>query len=120
MRPTVKLILPYPPSVNSYWQANGHRRFISKEGVKFTKEVQEYVKLNHLKGFGDKKVAVSVMIHPRSKRRFDLDNTLKAILDAMMKAGMYDDDSQIEFIEIARGEEVDGGQAIVHLYEYEE
>lgn len=43
------------------------------------------------------------MIHPRSKRKFDLDNTLKAILDALMKAGMYDDDSQIEYIEIARG-----------------
>lgn len=119
MRPTLKLVLPYPPSVNNYWQANGHRRFISKEGVKFTKDVQKYVDANNLKGFGNKQVAVSVMIHPRSKRRFDLDNTLKAILDSMMKAGLYDDDSQIEFIEIARGEQVEGGQAIVHLYEYE-
>lgn len=119
MKPTLKLVLPYPPSVNNYWQANGHRRFISKEGVKFTKAVQDYVKVNRLKGFGKDQVAVSVMIHPRSKRRFDLDNTLKAILDAMMKAGLYDDDSQIEFIEIARGEQVDGGQAVVHLYEYE-
>ena len=49
---------------------------------------------------------------------FDLDNTLKAILDALMKAGMYDDDSQIEYIEIARGEKVDGGKAVIHLYDY--
>ena len=42
------------------------------------------------------------MIHPRSKRKFDLDNTLKAILDALMKADMYNDDSQIDYIEIAR------------------
>ena len=35
-----------------------------------------------------------------------------------MKAGMYDDDSQIEYIEVARGEQVDGGKAVIHLYDY--
>jgi crossover junction endodeoxyribonuclease RusA len=115
---TIRLELPYPPSVNSYWRANGHRRYISKEGVAFTNEVLLIVKTQKPKTFGDKQVAISVMIHPRSKRKFDLDNTLKAILDALMKAGMYDDDSQIEYIEIARGEAVDGGKAVVHLYDY--
>jgi crossover junction endodeoxyribonuclease RusA len=115
---TIRLELPYPPSVNSYWRANGHRRYISKEGVAFTNEVSLIVKTQKPKTFGDKQVAISVMIHPRSKRKFDLDNTLKAILDALMKAGMYDDDSQIEYIEIARGEAVDGGKAVVHLYDY--
>ncbi|QRV71479.1 RusA family crossover junction endodeoxyribonuclease [Methylophilales phage MEP301] len=118
MNPTIRLELPYPPSVNSYWRANGHRRYISKEGVEFTKAVDLVVKQSNAKSFEEKKVAVSVMIHPRSKRKFDLDNTLKAILDALMKAGMYNDDSQIEYIEIARGEAVDGGKAVVHLYDY--
>tara|TARA_R110000803_G_scaffold28544_2_gene65908 strand:+ start:342 stop:725 length:384 start_codon:yes stop_codon:yes gene_type:complete len=118
VNPTIRLELPYPPSVNSYWRANGHRRYISKEGVALTNEVSLIVKTQKPKTFGDKQVAISVMIHPRSKRKFDLDNTLKAILDALMKAGMYDDDSQIEYIEIARGEAVDGGKAVVHLYDY--
>ncbi len=118
MSPTIRLELPYPPSVNSYWRANGHRRYISKEGVEFTKAVDLVVKQSNAKSFEEKKVAISVMIHPRSKRKFDLDNTLKAILDALMKAGMYNDDSQIEYIEIARGEAVDGGKAVVHLYDY--
>jgi len=118
MNPTIRLELPYPPSVNSYWRANGHRRYISKEGVEFTKAVDLVVKQSNAKSFEEKKVAISVMIHPRSKRKFDLDNTLKAILDALMKAGMYNDDSQIEYIEIARGEAVDGGKAVVHLYDY--
>ena len=118
MSPTIRLELPYPPSVNSYWRANGHRRYISKEGVEFTKAVDLVVKQSNAKSFEEKQVAISVMIHPRSKRKFDLDNTLKAILDALMKAGMYNDDSQIEYIEIARGEAVDGGKAVVHLYDY--
>ena len=118
MKKTVRLDLPYPPSVNTYWRANGHRRYISPAGVKFTEEVSLVVKNKKPRTFGDKQVAISVMIHPRSKRKFDLDNTLKAILDALMKAGMYDDDSQIEYIEIARGEHTDGGKAVVHLYDY--
>ena len=89
MRPTVRLQLPYPPSVNSYWRANGHRRFISKEGVAFTKEVDLIVKQSGAKSFGENRVAISVMIHPRSKRKFDLDNTLKAILDAHRKVKSY-------------------------------
>jgi|TARA_R110002050_G_scaffold205306_5_gene341057 crossover junction endodeoxyribonuclease RusA len=118
MKPTVRLELPYPPSVNSYWRANGHRRFISKEGVAFTKEVDLIVKQSRAKSFGENRIAISVMIHPRSKRKFDLDNTLKAILDALMKAGMYNDDSQIDFIEIARGEAVPKGAAIIYLYDF--
>jgi len=118
MKKTVRLDLPYPPSVNTYWRANGQRRYISPAGVKFTEEVSLIVKNKKPKTFGDKQVAISVMIHPRSKRKFDLDNTLKAILDALMKAGMYDDDSQIEYIEIARGENIDGGKAVVYLYDY--
>lgn len=118
MKKTIRLDLPYPPSVNTYWRSNGKRRYISPAGVKFTEEVSLVVKMQKPKTFADKQVAISVMIHPRSKRKFDLDNTLKAILDALMKAGMYDDDSQIEYIEIARGEQVDGGKAVVYLYDY--
>jgi len=118
VKKTIRLDLPYPPSVNTYWRSNGKRRYISPAGVKFTEEVSLIVKMQKPKTFADKQVAISVMIHPRSKRKFDLDNTLKAILDALMKAGMYDDDSQIEYIEIARGEQVDGGKAVVYLYDY--
>ena len=118
MKKTIRLDLPYPPSVNTYWRSNGKRRYISPAGVKFTEEVSLIVKMQKPKTFADKQVAISVMIHPRSKRKFDLDNTLKAILDALMKAGMYDDDSQIEYIEIARGEQIDGGKAVVYLYDY--
>ena len=120
MKPTLRLELPYPPSVNSYWRANGHRRYTSPEGQAFTKEVTVIVKNAGGKGFGVAPLGISVMIHPRSKRRFDLDNTLKAILDAMMKAGLYEDDSQFEYIEIARGDFVEGGKAVVHIYEIEE
>lgn len=119
MKPTVRYELPYPPSVNNYWHTSGKRRYISPAGKKFTEDVAKNVYEQGYKRFGNKSLGISVMIHPRSKRIFDLDNTLKAILDALMKAGCYDDDSQFEYIEIARGEAKDGGAAVVHIYELE-
>jgi Holliday junction resolvase RusA-like endonuclease len=35
-----------------------------------------------------------------------------------MKAGMYNDDSQIDYIEIARGEAVKNGKAVINLNEF--
>ena len=119
MKPTVRYELPYPPSVNNYWHTSGKRRYISPAGKKFTEDVAKNVYEQGYKRFGNKSLGISVMIHPRSKRIFDLDNTLKAILDALMKAGCYDDDSQFEYIEIARGAAKDGGAAVVHIYELE-
>jgi crossover junction endodeoxyribonuclease RusA len=103
------LNLPYPPSVNTYWRANGKRRFISKEGVAFKKAVIEYVVENELSSLGEARLAVHITVHPRSKRRFDIDNVCKAILDSMMAAGLYDDDSQIDWLTVKRGEQTVGG-----------
>jgi len=111
------LELPYPPSVNTYWRANGKRRFISKEGTLFKLAVHAYCVKEKIQSFGDKRLNVYINIHPRSKRRFDLDNCLKAILDAMMAAGVYDDDSQIDQLSINRVEPIVGGKSVVVINE---
>lgn len=110
--------LPYPPSVNTYWRANGKRRFISKEGVLFKTAVQAICMRDKIPSFGDKRLSVNIYIHPRSKRRFDLDNCLKAILDALMNAHVYDDDSQIDMLSISRSTPRKGGAAVVSISEY--
>lgn len=112
-------MLPYPPSVNTYWRSNGKRRFISKSGVDFANAVQAIVFDQNRKWFGEKRLQINIVIHPRSKRRMDLDNCLKAILDALMKAGCYVDDSQIDYLTIKRGSEMKGGSSEVEILEYE-
>lgn len=107
------LILPYPPSVNTYWRANGKRRFLSKAGVEFKKAVAEYVIDNNIPKLGNARLSVDIVISPRSKRIFDLDNLLKAILDSLMDAGVYDDDSQVDDLCIRRGQPKKGGACIV-------
>lgn len=109
--------LPYPPSVNTYWRANGKRRFISKEGVLFKTAVHAICVRDKIKSFGDKRLNVNIYIHPRSKRRFDLDNCLKSILDALMAANVYDDDSQIDVLSISRSDPIKDGKAVVSINE---
>lgn len=111
------LYLPYPPSVNTYWRANGKRRFISKAGVEFKKAVSDYVAGNTIPKFGDSRIRLDIVIQPRSRRAFDLDNVCKAIFDSMMDAGVYDDDSQIDEFTIRRGVAIKGGRCIVIIEE---
>jgi crossover junction endodeoxyribonuclease RusA len=109
------LELPHPPSVNTYWRANGNRRYISPEGMKFKKDVAEYVIKHEVPKLGSKRLKVLIFYHPRDKRRSDLDNRLKGTLDALQDAGVYDDDEQIDHLTIQRGEIKSGGGITVAI-----
>ena len=111
----VTLTLPYPPSVNSYWRANGHRRFISAEGRKFKEAVAEYIAAEKIQKFGAAPLEVIMVLRPRDRRKTDIDNRIKAVLDALQDAGVYDDDCQIEKLTVARGELLKGGQTVVMI-----
>ena len=90
------LHLPYPPSINNYWIASGHRRFISKRGVEFKQAVSEYVALHQLESFGGALVDVNIILRPRNLRLMDIDNCIKPILDALQDAGLMLDDQRSE------------------------
>jgi len=103
------LHLPYPPSINNYWIASGHRRFISKRGVEFKQAVSEYVALHQLESFGDGSVVVDIVLRPRDARLMDIDNCIKPILDALQDSGLMTDDKQVHQVSITRGLVMKGG-----------
>ncbi len=99
----IELDLPYPPSVNTYWRNVTGRTLISKKGRTYRKEMIATVAMQQpgdpLRG----RLEVSVTAYPPDNRRRDLDNVLKALLDGMQHAGVYEDDSQIDHLAISRG-----------------
>jgi crossover junction endodeoxyribonuclease RusA len=60
-------------------------------------------------------LAVEVEIFPPDHRRRDIDNVLKALLDALQHGGAYVDDSQIVQLALAKRDPVTGGKTIVHI-----
>lgn len=106
--------LPYPPSVNHYWRRVGDRTLISREGRKFRKRVVARLARRVAEPMSGR-VAVHVIAHPPDRRRRDLDNAMKALLDALGHGGVYEDDGQIDRLEIERGSVVPGGKVVVRI-----
>ncbi len=108
--------LPYPPSMNHYWRRVGPRTLISREGRTFRRNVCAL-----LGGNGPRKppaggrIALLMDAFPPDRRRRDLDNLQKPVLDALEHAGVYEDDSQIDLLITQRGPVVNHGRIQVHL-----
>ncbi len=92
----ITLHLPMPPSVNqAYRNVPGVGRVKTDaarkyEGVVLATLMAHRPRIKTITG----DVAVSVAFGPRNRRR-DLDNLLKLPLDAVVKAGVIEDDSRI-------------------------
>lgn len=103
--------LPYPPSVNGYWRAFRGRQIISKRGRDYRAEA-----IKHLTGLGlndekiDGRLHLSIVIHPPTLRKYDIDNWCKAPFDALTHAGFWLDDEQVDSMTIRKGIKVKGGK----------
>ena len=111
----ITLRLPCPPSMNTYWRNFRGRTVLSKKGREFKQLVQEYVIDNQVPKFGDQRLSVIMVFRPRDKRVCDIDNRIKPVLDALQDAGVYDDDSQIDHLEMSRGLHLKGGGIVVFI-----
>jgi crossover junction endodeoxyribonuclease RusA len=111
------LTLPLPPTVNHYWGRSGHRSFLSKAAIEYRNHVIAYVKERNLQSFGDKRLIVHITLHFKTKARNDLDNRLKSCGDSLMAAGLFDDDSQIDFLTVERGKLDKAGKCVVFIEE---
>jgi Holliday junction resolvase RusA-like endonuclease len=108
------LELPYPPSVNHLWRRVGHKTVISREGRRYRKAVETILLKRVVRPLLGR-LAITVDLYPPDRRRRDLDNALKALLDALQHGGAYHDDAQIDDLHLRRGECVPGGLVFVRI-----
>ncbi|RMF93599.1 MAG: RusA family crossover junction endodeoxyribonuclease, partial [Planctomycetota bacterium] len=78
----IELELPYPPSVNHYWRRVGARTLISRGGRAFRASVCSILAAHGIEPI-DGPLCVSIDVHPPDRRRRDIDNLQKALLDAL-------------------------------------
>lgn len=60
-------------------------------------------------------IELEIVVFPPDRRRRDIDNVQKALLDALEAGGAYEDDSQIVRLTIEKGKPVKGGRTIVQI-----
>jgi len=95
-----------PPSVNHAYGTNfkSGARYMKKPGRKFHELVAWHCIrfVNPKPLFESERLAVEIEIYFENKRRCDLDNRLKVLLDALQYAQVMKDDSQIDDLRIIR------------------
>lgn len=109
----IKLTLPFPPTVNHMWGFAGKRKYLKKEAHEFRRLVQEACIEANAKIDG--RIAIFIALYPPNNRKFDLDNRIKALQDALEHAGVYLDDEQIDTIICVRRNVIKGGMCKVVL-----
>lgn len=113
----MQLTLPYPPSVNHYWRQDRKRgrTYIGKRGVEYRNAVEAELIGNTIRYDG--RLKVSICVCPPDRRKRDLDNVCKSLLDAISHAGVWGDDGQIDHLEVVRGDVRQGGCVRVTISE---
>lgn len=113
------LELPWPPSVNHYWKRAGKRTVLSEAVRKFRREVKKQVlesrALLTLELPFTCRLRIEIRVHPPDRRRRDIDNLLKSILDALEKSRVYDDDEQFDELWIERDEQWEDGGVEIYI-----
>ena len=115
----IVLSLPFPPSMNTYWRTFRGMTVLSKQGREFKAAVADYVVEYRVPKLGDSKLRVSMVLFPRDKRKIDIDNRIKAVLDALQDAGVFNDDFQVDELSIVRGKTIKGGAIRVLIEQIE-
>jgi Holliday junction resolvase RusA-like endonuclease len=115
----IKLTLPWAPSANHSHHYGSGRKFLSKKTKEFREKVQEIAIDAKAKIPGTPRLAIFYAFYPPDKRRRDIGNYEKQTTDALMEAGVFEDDEQIDFIWLVRRPQIKGGQIKVVIVEHD-
>ncbi len=129
----IELELPWPPSVNHYKRVG--RTITTKNGKMYQQRVntqetktfyyEVWLKVKSWNAINRKNLPLGstidlclyVDLYPPDKRRRDIDNPIKVLLDSLVKGELIKDDSQISRLLIERRGIIDQGKVVVRIEE---
>lgn len=98
------LVLPWPPTTNQLHTVAGRRKILSSRGRQYRANALAAIIEQRPPKLGSVHLKVTLTLNPPDKRKRDLANFEKAPIDALVFAGVFTDDSQIDDLRIVRGE----------------
>ncbi len=121
----MKFVLPFPPSVNTYWRAPNKgplkgRHLVSEAGRKYQRAARAAIieQLRAIPKPSADLATVEIILFPPDYRRRDLDNYNKALFDALTYAGVWEDDSQVKRMSVEWGENTKGGKVEITISKF--
>ncbi len=110
----LSLELPYPPTVNTYWRNVRGKVLLSAKARNYRRDVLNMLRF---RGIATRTgpLAVTIVFHAPDRKRRDLDNLPKGLLDSLKYALVYGDDSQVRELNLSFGDVVKGGRAVVTI-----
>ncbi|NTZ40009.1 RusA family crossover junction endodeoxyribonuclease [Enterobacter sp. JMULE2] len=118
----MKLVLPFPPSVNTYWRSPNSgplkgRTLVSEKGRAYQREVMRAIirQLTCPPKPSSSPAAVEIFLYPPDERRRDIDNYNKALFDSLTRAGVWEDDNQVRRMVVEWCPKVPGGRVEISI-----
>ena len=115
----IVLELPYPPSMNTYWRRVGARTLISRKGRAYRKSVCSLLAAPGVRPL-DGPLEMLIDAYPPDRRRRDVDNLQKPLLDALEHAGVYHNDCQVKRLVTEMFAPLPDGLIVVRIQPYQQ
>ncbi len=119
VRAEIQLQLPWPISINGYKMPIVKGRIavmtLTKRGRQYQHDVMDAVILQ----LGKRptpflgRLRISIELRPPDRRKRDIDNSLKTLLDSLTFAQVWKDDSQVDELTVFRAQQMQDGCANV-------
>ncbi|WP_178862089.1 RusA family crossover junction endodeoxyribonuclease [Thiomicrorhabdus cannonii] len=105
MLASYQITLPWAPSANTYYRRAGQHIHLSLKGRQFKAAVAQVLQAQGLhRERISHRLRVRIELYPPNRRKFDIDNRIKPLLDALQHGGLFVDDEQIDRLAVARGD----------------
>ena len=105
-------VLITPPTVNHYWiRGKNKTNRLSKRAIHFIDVMKRFIEPAGYLG----RVKVKIEYAPPDAKVRDIDNIVKPCFDALSKAGLIQDDSQVDELTVKRLPVFKGGKLVIQV-----
>lgn len=118
------LILPIPPSKNSWHRSISKgplagRVLLTVEARAYKNTIAELAMVKRFRFDTDKPLKMTMLLCPPTRRKLDCHNYSGQLLDALQEAHVFQDDAQVEELNIQLGPVMTDGRVIISLWTIE-
>lgn len=117
---TLSFTAPWPPSLNRIWRHFNGRVVLSAEGRAYAGALVNCLPMGRIEPMTGR-IVLWAWFHPPASyglRKWDVANREKIFCDALTKAKVWLDDSQIDELHLARADSTDKGSVDILIQEY--